>query len=859
MSLELLYFTGGEAARLRVTIGGTSREENVRNVMSKIDGLLAEATLSAAEQSLIARPAASALGLINVLSQNIGTISAAPSVTASLPEVLAQMARVLPLRRFVITENPAAPGEGTSLLFHWQAASQTAAEAPRWLQVLLAHTPPRDWLEPLTGGHQVLVQAESSAELRALLAESRTCSLLVIPIMVDGYHWGTIGFEDTEGALGWQAEELRVLGMLAEVIGAALTRERMLWQVRSHEALLKAINQSATLIMAATELQPAIARALGTAAQVMGVDRVFVAEEIAAAPDEGPRRQLRCVWRARGTPLMLAELVRLLSAPYPPDVASWLEPLAQGVAVQARLSSSEGAVRELLRQFRCSALLMVPIMVAARYWGYICLSSGAAERGFRRAEIDVLKTLAKLIGTAIAHERQVQANIAQLARSDALTGLANRITFNDRLRQAFAASQRGAHSFAVLYLDLDRFKEINDTLGHHTGDLLLQQVATRLREATREIDVVARLGGDEFAIVQSELIDSASAGTLAEKVIEIVSTPFEVAGNQLHVGVSVGIAVYSAESHSPDELLAQADQALYRAKHAGRGRYRFHSDQIDHETRAQLQLADALRGAIERNELEMRYQPQVELASGRIVGMEALLRWNHPTRGVLLPEDFLPIAEKYGLMQQLGRWVLGEACHQMSRWRAQQMAVPVVAINVALAQIRMGREFVRDVMDALTRWALNPSDIELDVTELVLARSTLTQNGVLEELRQLGVRIAIDNFGAQYSSLDYLRNYRVSRLKIARGMVAAADAEPGGGAMIRAILSLARELGIEVVAEGVETESQCRLLVDASAHAQGQGFYFSHAVSAEDTMNMLRTGVMMPVEGEAPARTQGLG
>jgi EAL domain-containing protein (putative c-di-GMP-specific phosphodiesterase class I) len=189
----------------------------------------------------------------------------------------------------------------------------------------------------------------------------------------------------------------------------------------------------------------------------------------------------------------------------------------------------------------------------------------------------------------------------------------------------------------------------------------------------------------------------------------------------------------------------------------------------------------------------------------------------------------------------------------MSLWRAQRISVPVVAINVALAQVRMGREFVRDVMDALYRWQIKPSDIELDVTELVLARSTLAQSGVLEELRQLGVGIAIDDFGAHFSSLDYLRTYRVGRLKIARGMVAAADAEPGGGAMIRAILSLARELGIEVVAEGVETESQCRLLVDASAHAQGQGCYFSHAVAAEQTMIMLRTGVMTPTAGATPA------
>jgi len=216
----------------------------------------------------------------------------------------------------------------------------------------------------------------------------------------------------------------------------------------------------------------------------------------------------------------------------------------------------------------------------------------------------------------------------------------------------------------------------------------------------------------------------------------------------------------------------------------------------------------------------------------------------------LLPEDLLPIAEKYGIMQQLGRWAMDTACRQMSLWRGAGMQVPVVAINVALAQIKMGREFVRDVIDSIARWGLKAADIELDVTELVLARSTLAQSNVLDQLRRMGVGIAIDDFGSQYSSLDYLRSYRVNRLKIARGMIAAADAEPGGVAMVRAILSLAGELGIEVVAEGVETDSQRKLLVQASSHAQGQGFFYSRAVPAGETMPMLRAGVVRP-EGRA--------
>jgi len=945
--------------------------------------LLAEASLLAAEQQLRARPVGPTAGLIEALAHGVSTMLAAASVDAALPGVLTHIASVVPLQRVTIIAGAAADASERGLLFHWLAPLLDGGPidrgpAPRWQQSLALSDQLPDWLQPLTSGSHVLAsRAEAGESVRSLLAESHATALLAVPIMLDARHWGQILFEDGESVGGWHSEELRVLSVLAEVIGAALTRERFLAQVREREGLLRAINQGAALIMTASDLQPAIARALGIAAEAIGVDRALVTEEVEDGEAGSRRRQLRCVWRASGAALLLPQLVQLLSAPYDPEVAAWLAPLAGGEAVQARLSVARGGVRELLQRFESCALLMVPVMVDGRHWGHISLSCGRHERSFRGDEVDVLKTLAEMIGTAIARERQVEAlatadtiiqhsptilyrlrgepelpmiyisqnvsvlghdacdllssptrflsyihaddrarvhetmsallcgqqapslleyrllardgsqrwvenrlrpvpagdgrleiegilsditerraseeKIALLARTDALTGLANRITFNDRLRQAFAASQRGAHAFAVLYLDLDRFKEINDTLGHHVGDELLQQFGSRLRQATREIDVVARLGGDEFAIVQSEIVDSASAGTLAEKVIDIMAAPFDIDGGQLHVGVSIGIALYSPEARSPDELLAHADQALYRAKHAGRGRYRFHSDQIDHETRAQLELADGLRGALERNELEIRYQPQVELASGRIMGMEALLRWNHPARGVLLPEDFLPIAEKYGIMQQLGRWVLSEACRQMSLWRAQGMPVPVVAINVALAQIRMGREFVRDVVDALYRWALKPSDIELDVTELVLARSTLTQSGALEELRQIGVGIAIDDFGAHYSSLDYLRTYRVNRLKIARGMVAAADAEPGGGAMIRAILSLARELDIQVVAEGVETESQCRLLVGASAHAQGQGFYFSHAVPAAETMTMLRSGVVVPAAAPAAA------
>jgi len=913
--------------------------------------------------------ALSRLGLlIETVTASVARISSAPSVIEALPDVLATLARVVHIDRVVMVESP------QQLLFNWTAPE--GAATPLGAEALIpAITEPelQAWTQPLAQGLPVVTMRGSApAAVKRFLRKLGVLTALMVPIMVEGRPWGRICFDDCEREHDWAEDDIKLLTMLAQVIGAAITRERFRRQAQQREHLLQAVTNCAAQIGTAADLSATITDSLSIVAQAVDVDRMLLIEVFGANAGSGSARALlRNFWHAPETPLPLAPIVQDTTLAPDPEVAAWMAPLQRGIAVEGQLASAQGGVKQLFLRLQARSVLLVPVMVDGRYWGHIGLDVCRRERAWSGAEVDVLRILADLIGTAITRGRflaelaradtiiqssptilyrlrgepslpmiyvskniarlghdseqllsaptlyreiihpqdrdavrtaleqlllrttpaasiefrmltsdggvrwfencytpvrddsarlieiegilidiserkAAEAKIAQLARTDALTGLDNRMTFSDQLRQAYAGAQRGARPFAVLYLDLDRFKEVNDTLGHHAGDRLLQEVARRLRDVTREVDVVARLGGDEFAIVQAGVDDSAAAGTLAEKLIEIVSAPYAIDGNDLRIGVSIGISLYDANVGSPDALLMQADQALYRAKHAGRGQYRFHSDEIDLEVRAHMLLADDLRSALARHELEMRYQPQVELASGRIVGMEALLRWNHPTRGLILPEDFLPIAEKYGIMQQLGRWAIDTACRQMSLWRAAGMQVPVVAINIALAQIKMGREFVRDVIDSIARWDLKPADIELDVTELVLARSTLAQSNVLDQLRRLGVGIAIDDFGSQYSSLDYLRSYRVNRLKIARGMIAAADAEPGGVAMVRAILSLASELGVEVVAEGVETDTQRRLLVQASAHAQGQGFFYSRAVPADETMPMLRAGVMRP-------------
>src|SRR3984885_4062587 len=450
----------------------------------------------------------------------------------------------------------------------------------------------------------------------------------------------------------------------------------------------------------------------------------------------------------------------------------------------------------------------------------------------------------------VTERKAAEEKITLLARTDALTGLANRATFTERLSQSFAAAQRAANPFAILYLDLDKFKPVNDTFGHPVGDALLQQVAGRLKGCTRESDVVARWGGDEFAILQMEMREAANAGVMAAKIQAALARPFSVNGNEINISASIGISPYIPGNAGADAMLVQADLALYRSKDEGRNQYHFHSDDLDQEVLDRMTLAGEIKRAIEQNEFELEYQPQIELATQNIVGMEALVRWHHPTRGLLAPGLFIPIAEKTGTIVALGHWVLDQACRQMSLWRKEKLQLSVIAVNLSLFQLKGGQELVRDVAETLNKWALAPSDLEFDVTEATLAQLTWTQNPILPQLRELGVKIAIDGFGSEYSSFDYVRAYRVNHLKIAQSFINRSTTDPESAATIRAIVNFARDSGIVVIAQGVETEQQRDLLTLTDITTQAQGFHFSKAVGADRASEMLRHGRVL-VAGES--------
>jgi diguanylate cyclase (GGDEF)-like protein len=437
-----------------------------------------------------------------------------------------------------------------------------------------------------------------------------------------------------------------------------------------------------------------------------------------------------------------------------------------------------------------------------------------------------------------------------LARTDPLTSLANRRVFEERLDIAFAASRRGGNVFAVHFIDLDGFKDVNDTHGHAMGDLLLRAVVARLTKLVRKTDVLARFGGDEFAVLQADANDPESSAALAQKIINAMAVPFVIAGNDVNVTASIGIAPYAADTPAPGALMIQADRALYRAKDDGENCYRSHSSELDQQVRSRTTLAEELRAGVERNELELFYQPQVEIGSGRILGLEALVRWNHPKRGLLVPSIFIPVAEKSAIIQRLGQWVFDAACRQLAEWVKQGIAPQTMAVNVSGQQLKRIDDFERDVAESLAKWNIEAGVVELELTETVLMEASQKLSDALQRLRQMGLRIAIDDFGTGFSSLKYLTVYPINRLKIAQDLVFGVSDDARNAAVVRAAIRLAHELGIEVIAEGVETEAQASFLSSAGCN-NAQGYLYSRPVDATAaTALLLRSrigGAMEPI------------
>jgi diguanylate cyclase (GGDEF)-like protein len=445
-------------------------------------------------------------------------------------------------------------------------------------------------------------------------------------------------------------------------------------------------------------------------------------------------------------------------------------------------------------------------------------------------------TEAKDSETALRHANSL---LQELATTDTLTGLPNRALFSDRLDQALALGRREGRDVAVMFLDLDRFKDVNDSLGHDGGDELLVEVSRRLFGVLRDSDTVARLGGDEFGLLLSGPTTPEQAAFTAERVLECIRRSFTTGGREFFVSASIGIALWPEDCKSKAELLKHADVAMYRAKAAGGNRFEMFELAMTVAARDRLRVESELRQAIDHEELFLRYHPQIDLVTGDVVAVEGLVRWAHPSRGEVMPAEFISLAEDTGLIVPIGAWVLGEACRQAARWRREFADRPTLRMSVNVSARQLAHPgFVALVESALKESDMEPTDLELEITESVLIAESGPAVAALRSLRRLGVRLAIDDFGTGYSSLSYLRRFPVDRLKLDMSFVAGLSeangpTQPGEGALVDAAINLGHALGLRALAEGVEDETQLRALI-AYGCDEGQGYLWTKPLLAAD-------------------------
>ncbi len=469
----------------------------------------------------------------------------------------------------------------------------------------------------------------------------------------------------------------------------------------------------------------------------------------------------------------------------------------------------------------------------------VAIEDSAAPIHDRRGQV----TGAVMVFHDVSVARAMSLRMSYLAQHDSLTDLPNRILFNDRLNQAMVLADRHLKKLAVLYLDLDRFKHTNDTLGHAIGDRLLQSVAQRLRDCVRSSDTVSRQGGDEFVILLSEVTQAQDAELIAKKLLIALRAPHSIDQHDLHLTISIGIAVYPDDGMDADTLLASADFAMYHAKDSGRDNCQFFRAEMNERAVKRQSTESGLRQALKQQQFVLHYQPKMSLQTGEIVGVEALIRWHHPQLGLMLPAQFIPVAEETGLIVPIGRWVLREACRQARAWEDAGLPLVRIAVNISAVELR-AVDFVTGVRAILQETGLKPELLELELTETFLMQDEKSTATTLQALKDMGVQLALDDFGTGYSSLSYAKRFPIASLKIDRSFVRnlAGTNDTDDASIVSAVINMGRSLHMRVVAEGVETPAQLAYLQEQGC-PEGQGYYFSRPVVHDELAQLLGSSV----------------
>lgn len=499
------------------------------------------------------------------------------------------------------------------------------------------------------------------------------------------------------------------------------------------------------------------------------------------------------------------------------------------------------------------ALLAVPVSHRGRVYGRIYMSDKLSGEPFTRDDEVLAQSFAHSLSLVLDNARELeeikraQEHLDYMAHFDALTGLPNRTLFTDRVRQALLQAQRQESLVAAMFIDLDNFKSINDSLGHTFGDELLKIVAQRIAVCLREGDTVARLGGDEFIVMLPSLNDPQDASQVAHKILTALGQTVDIDRHEVYATASIGISIFPDDAQEMEKLLANADAAMYHAKKFGKNNYQFFAEEMNVEVQNYLKLEKHLRHAVERNELVLHYQPQIDAETGRAIGMEALLRWNSPEFGLVNPADFIPLAEETGLIVPIGAWVLHTACCQAMRWQLAGMPVRV-AVNLSGRQFKQQnrQQLLDTVISVLKETGLPPDLLELEITESIMMEHLDATLDILGKLKEVGVRFSVDDFGTGYSSLSYLKQLPIHTLKIDKSFINDIVSDPNDAAIVGAITVMAQRLNLEVVAEGVETREQLKFMQELRCQSI-QGYYFSQPLAEEDATLFLHNGVTLPL------------
>lgn len=646
----------------------------------------------------------------------------------------------------------------------------------------------------------------------------------------------------SENARAMRDAEGRLLGY--EGIVADITeRKQAEITLRRRDALLQGVADATRHLLTESDYRQAIAQALAILGTAAGVDRVYIYENHPHLATGEIAISMRYEW-TRPEILPSIQGAHWQNQPYSTfGLTHWYSAFSVGQSVGGITRQMSQSEQELLGRDKILSILMVPIFVEDHFWGLIGFDDCQTERDWSRSEELILKAIAASIGGVLQRHWNEEV-IRYQAFHDLLTGLPNRVLFNERLQQSLAQAELEQETLAVMFLDLDRFKTINDTLGHAIGDQLLQTATQRLVGCLRDSDMIARWGGDEFTLLLPLVNSVDDVAKIAQRILDAMKPTFLLNGHELYVTSSIGIALYPQDGKDAQTLLKNADAALYRVKEQGRNHYQFHTAIISSQASERLALDNSLHHALERKEFVVYYQPQINVATGEVTQMEALLRWQHPTLGIVSPRTFIALAEENGLIEPIGEWVLRVACEQAKTWHEMGLSSLRIAVNLSARQFQQP-QLAHQVATVLAEIGLEPHFLELEITETATMQNVEFTQAILKELRDMGVRISVDDFGTGYASLSYLKQFPLHTLKIDQSFVQDLTDQPEDLAIITAIITLGRGLNLNVVAEGVETIEQMERL--RSLHCKEmQGYWFSKPLDAIAATQFLQTHSSTP-------------